>query len=288
MNTTKRLLFISIISILTVGCFDDTSKNETSDSDSGAKDPASSPAFAEKDVTVDKVEPVSGEDAISAGFLNAAKEESTPESFVQFMNNEIPIGVPTTSPDKDGVNQKAMNSKGKVILKPSKFAMYDIPDVTRESRKVECSKAPTSYYCTDEFMRAVQSSKNRITLPNGGEVVLTQAISSGLSDYIITYVKNNTVYTTSLYMTKSFGLANEYPLKYARVNGDACFYGQVYDLDEPQEVYYTCLKEMPDGLGASDTNDLIFAQQTYDQIFTDTEFGNITKSNYGSFYNTSF
>lgn len=285
------LLALAVSSLMLTACFDSAVDAEESAS-------VKSAPFAETDVITEANVNESGElqQETAPQLQKVAFSQNALDRVDNFISEDQVDGLPTTKPDSKGVSHKPINASGSVVLKPSKYAPFEISDYTAEERKVECSKVPDNYYCSDEFMLKVQQSKNRIEIAAGGSVVLAGKASpregdsqgSGLTAYSLVYVKDNVVYPTVWFYADFFGENLDHDLKYARVNGDACIYGQLYTLDQPDDFNYVCFKESPDGLEFPDTEAIIFSEQTYDNPFTVEDVGKLSQTNYSTFYDLTF
>ena len=287
----NNLLAIAVSSLMLTACFDSGAEPESVANEKSAP-------FAETDVITEATVTETGElqQEVNPDIQKVSYSQNALNRVDNFIQSEESSELPTTKPDAKGVSHKPLSNSGAVKLKPSKYAPLESSDYTDEERKVECSKEPDNYYCSDEFMLKVQKSKNRIEISGGGSVVLAGKASpregstqgSGKAVYSLVYVKDNTVYPTAWYYADFFGDNDAHDLKYARVNGDACIYGQLYTVDQPDDFNYVCFKESPDGLEFPDTEAIVFSSQTYDKPFTTFEVSKLSETSYGSFYDLAF
>ena len=69
---------------------------------------------------------------------------------------------------------------------------------------------------------------------------------------------------------------------------NACFYGELYTLDQVDDFHFVCFKESPDGLDFPDTHAIIFSEQTFDNAFTTENIKDLDKTSYSDFYDLAF
>lgn len=208
---------------------------------------------------------------------------SSPESrsaYKSFMANPVSTSAPVGIPDKGGVSHKPMNS-GSVVLNRPTIAPSDNPTYGGVNT-VECETSPSSFYCSDQYLLQVQQSKNRIVFKDGTEVVLTPAYANS-STQMLTYVGKNNQAQPSGSIVGSFGDDGDLPVKYARVNGEACIYGEFYSSGVVGSLVYNCYKPGEDVTDLGLLVPLVLGEQTFKSTLTTSDLELIPKSNYDSF-----
>lgn len=287
-ENTKLLSALAVLmTVLPIsGCFDSKSDvaaemlNTNAELDkkalAGDLDPSDLSVDPET-VRLDKDGSIIPENTYAPKDNNMSKEAKS--AYEEFMSTPIQVSTPTTPPDIKGVSHKPMDA-GSVVLRQPKLA----PTEQRfygENNEVKCSSAPSSFYCSDRYIIQVQQSKDRIVFKDGSEVVLTPAFND-TGSYLLTYIDKNKEVRPSANFIQAFGENQEFPVKYARVNNEACFYGKITFSGVDGSLLYNCYKPSDD----IDNNlmiPIVAGEQTFSSKFTELELDTLTESNYKDF-----
>lgn len=280
-------LAVSMAVILTSGCFDSKSDvaaeilNTNAELDAKALEGDLDPSNLSVDpetVKLDENDDIIPQNAYAPKDNEQSKEAIS--AYEEFMATPIKISIPNTPPDSKGVSHKGMNAGG-VVLKRPVVAPSD-QQFYGGNNKVECSSEPNSFYCSDRYLMQVQQSKDRIVFKDGSEIVLTPAIDSPGS-YLLTYIDKNKEALPSANFIQSFGDDQEFPVKYARVNGEACFYGQIVFSGVVDSLLYNCYKPSKDLANRKLMIPIVSGKQTFDSNFTELELNQLSESSYAAF-----
>ncbi|MBO6224562.1 MAG: hypothetical protein J6N72_03780 [Psychrobacter sp.] len=279
-TTLFHAVLVSFSALTTVGCFNSESDiaaatlNANTAMDKAAIEGAT-PSIDDENNDPTKIE---------ASATSIPKEvTSSPESrsaYADFMASSTATKVPTGVPEKGGVSHKPMNN-GSVVLKKPIVAPANSPSYG-SANTVNCKTSPSSFYCSDQYILQVQQSKNRIVLNDGSEVVLTPAFEDPTT-YMLTYVESNKQAHPSGEVISDFGDNSEFPVRYARVNGEACFYAELYSSAVISSLIYNCYKPGEDNTDLGLLTPLSFGQQSIDSKFTSYDLALLPQSNYDSF-----
>lgn len=275
-------------SLATIGCFDSESDvaaatlNANAAMDSAAIDGSAS-SIDGSVVSEEGGISAANEDTVSKNPNIPEYKTSSAESksaYAEFLKNPITTKAPAGIPEKGGVSHKPMNS-GSVVLKRPDIAPVDSPYYGEENT-VKCATSPLSFYCSDQYLLQVQQSKNRIVFKDGTEVVLTPAFANSKT-HILTYIGKNKQAQPSGNIIGAFGQTKELPVKYARINGEACVYGELYSSGVINSLIYNCYKPGEDVTDLGLLLPLVLGQQTFDSTFTSSDIELLPQSNYDSF-----
>lgn len=201
-------------------------------------------------------------------------------AYDEFMSTPIQVSTPTALPDSNGISHKPMDA-GSVVLKQPNLAPTDQQNYG-ENNEVKCSLGSGSFYCSDRYIIQVQQSRDRIVFKDGTEIVLTPDIKKAGS-YLLTYIDKNKEVRPSANFIGSFGENNEFPVKYARVNNEACFYGEMTFSGVVGSVLYNCYKPSSDLADKNLMIPIVSSKQTAEYNFTELELDTLTESNYEKF-----
>lgn len=279
----SRVAIVSIAALATVGCFDSESDIAAATLNANAAMDAAA-LSADGGTATENGRAIDEDGNVIPVNVNIPEEmDSSPESrsaYAEFLATSITTSAPKALPDKGGVSHKPMNS-GSVVLKRPTLAPSNKP-IYGGNNTVECATSPSSFYCSDQYLMQVQQSKNRIVLKDGTEVVLTPSFADSNAQ-ILTYIDKNKQTKPSEYIFGAFGETRDLPIKYARINGEACIYGELYSSGVIDSLIYNCYKPGEDVSDLGLLLPLVSGQQTFDSTLTSLDIDLLPQSNYDSF-----